>query len=62
MMMDAKKEIAKLLAKKSKLFEAHMNKYRNHSATRAQTTTYNARASDINERIHQLRVGMKETP
>ena len=54
-----KSELDTLLAKRDKMHMDHMNKYRNHSATRAQTTTHNARVTCLNEQIMELREAIK---
>jgi len=55
-----KKELDKMLAKRELMHEKHMQKYRNGSATRAQTTTHNARVSEMNEQIIEVRKQLKE--
>jgi hypothetical protein len=45
----------KLVEKREKWNLAHMQKYRDGSATRAQTTTHSARIADLNEQIKELR-------
>lgn len=52
-------ELEELLAKRCAMQEAHMAKYHNGSASRAQTTTHNARVSQLNERIVFLRAELK---
>jgi GGDEF domain-containing protein len=54
------KELDDLLQQRETLRTKHMEKYRNNSATRAQTTTHNARVSDINDRITFLRNELKK--
>ncbi|MES2488537.1 MAG: PLxRFG domain-containing protein [Pseudomonadota bacterium] len=44
-----------LTTKRERMQTQHMQKYRDGSATRAQTTTYNARSSDLNEQIQEVR-------
>lgn len=54
------KELDGLLKKREDLQTKHMEKYRNHAATRAQTTTHNAKVSDVNDRIVFLRNELKK--
>ena len=42
------------------MHETHLQKYRDHAATRAQTTTHNARVSEVNDRLHALRRQLKD--
>lgn len=53
------KRLDELLGKREKWQRQHMEKYRNGSATRAQTTTHNARIADLNEQIQELRKEIK---
>jgi len=48
-------KLERLLKKRDKMNMEHMEKYRNGSATRARTTTHNARISDLNEQIQEVR-------
>ncbi|MDP1931891.1 MAG: LPD38 domain-containing protein [Gammaproteobacteria bacterium] len=54
------KELDRLEAQKDKMHKAHMQKYRDRSATRAQTTTHNARVSELNDRIQSLKRDIKK--
>jgi ribosome modulation factor len=54
-------ELDKLLTKRDRLRQQQMDSYRNGTATRARTTTRNAEADRLNERIVWLREQMKET-
>jgi hypothetical protein len=58
-LINLQRELNSLLEKRSDMRTKHMEKYRNHSATRAQTTTHNARVSQINERVEWLRSEIK---
>lgn len=58
--MSPQKELESLLAQREELNARHMNKYRSGVATRAQTTTHNARVSALNERIQWLRNEIKK--
>ncbi|WP_157648685.1 hypothetical protein [Thiobacillus denitrificans] len=49
------KELDKLLKKRDELRTKQMSRYHNGSATRARTTTSNAEADRLNERIVWLR-------
>jgi len=53
------KELAAIVAKQSAMRENHMRKYRNGSATRAQTTTLNANIGRLQERAVWLREQIK---
>ncbi|MDP1771968.1 MAG: JAB domain-containing protein, partial [Methylobacter sp.] len=53
------KELDALLLKREQMRERHMAKYRNGSATRAQTTTHNANVSHLNDQIIELRAEIK---
>lgn len=60
--MDAlQKELNALLTKRAAIEEKHMQRYRDHSATRARTTTASARTGQLNERIVWLREEIKRT-
>lgn len=48
-------EIEKLRLKQSKMNERHMLRYRDGSASRALTTTHNARSSWINDEIESIK-------
>jgi chromosome segregation ATPase len=52
-------KLEKLLQKRDKMNMEHMERYRNGSATRARTTTYNARSADLNEQIQEVRDEIK---
>ncbi len=54
------KELEKLEAQKDNMHKTHMQKYRDGSATRAQTTTHNARVSQLNDRIQSLKAEIKK--
>lgn len=58
--MSLQTELNNALARREKMQMAHMNKYRNGSATRAQTTTFNANVTRLNETIIELRAQIKE--
>ena len=47
-----KKELSEIVAKQYSMREKHMQKYRNGSATRAQTTTINANIGRLQERVN----------
>jgi hypothetical protein len=49
------KELDELLSKREAMRAQHMQKYRDGSATRAQTTTHNANVAWVNERIEHVR-------
>jgi hypothetical protein len=53
------KELDKLLAKRDRFRQQQMDSYRNHTATRARTTTRNAEVGKLNERIVWLREQLK---
>jgi hypothetical protein len=53
-------ELESLLKQRDEANTRHMQKYRDGSATRAQTTTHNARISNMNERIEWLRSEIKK--
>jgi len=55
-----KQELAEIVKKQSDMREKHMNKYRNGSATRAQTTTLNANIGRLQERAVWLRSEIKK--
>jgi ribosome modulation factor len=52
-------KLEKLLQKRDKMNMAHMQRYKDGSATRARTTTYNARSADLNEQIQEVRDELK---
>lgn len=54
-----KKELGKLLLKRDKIREKQMARYKNHSATRARTTTGNADADRVNDSIMEMRERMR---
>ena len=54
-MCELQRELETMLEKRSQIRSAQMERYRNGSATRAMTTTSNAAADRINDRIIWLR-------
>ncbi len=57
--MNLQNQLTDALNRREAMQMAHMNKYRNGSATRAQTTTYNANVGRLNETIAELRAQIK---
>jgi hypothetical protein len=53
------KELDKLLAKRDQVRQKQMARWHNHTASRARTTTSNADADRLNERIVWLREQLK---
>jgi hypothetical protein len=52
-------KLKRLFQKREKMNMAHMESYKNGSATRARTTTHNARVSDLNKQIQEVREEIK---
>jgi len=55
-----RKELEQLLAKRDAIRAKQMKRYDDRSATRARTTTSNAEASRLNDRIEWLRSEIKK--
>lgn len=58
-MESMQREIEHLKEQRSKMGAAHMQRYRDGTATRAKTTSYNAESSRIGERIEWLKVAIR---
>lgn len=56
------KELDALLLKRSQIREKQMARFHNGSATRSRTTTGNANADRVNNRIVEIREAMRANP
>ena len=54
------RELASIEAKLEKLHKGQMQRYRDGTATRAQTTTYNARVSDLCGRRDWIKAELRQ--